>query len=220
MKRSIVVLLVAGSLAACGCGNFRDRTVLSAGKWTSERVELEGADASAETFEIEFSPVGDAITVTVGDTVHKGTYELDSGKDPKEIEIKPDATNTSDKPLKGIYAIDADGHGLVLCLSPKKRPKKFETSKGSDHVLIKLHRADMQPRPMGIGFGANGQPAVFGIDNKPIAPQQINDDFIREARERQEADIRRIREQQDADLKRMREQQDALFKRNQKAFPK
>jgi uncharacterized protein (TIGR03067 family) len=197
MKRSLVVLLVAGSLAACGCGNFRDRTVLSAGNWTSERVELEGADATSETFEIEFSPAGDAITVTTSDgTKHKGTYELDSGKDPKEIEIKPDATNTTDKPLKGIYAIDADGHGLVLCLSPKKRPKKFQTSKGSDHVLIKLHRADSQPRPMGIGFDAAGRPAVFGVDNKPIAPKAA-ENIMKEARERHDAEFKKAVERQE-----------------------
>ena len=67
------------------------------------------------------------MVITVGNKVHKGVYELNSDKDPKEIDIKPDASNLEDKHMYGIYALDADGQGLLLCLSEKKRPKKFET---------------------------------------------------------------------------------------------
>ena len=146
MKRTFSLLFVACSFALCGCGNLRDRAVLSGGNWVVERVELEGKDVTDESFEIAFGGMNESLSITVGDVVHKGLYELDSGKDPREIDIKPDASNMRDKPLKGIYALDGDGRGLKLCLSPRKRPKKFETSPGSDAVLIILRRVEEGPR--------------------------------------------------------------------------
>ncbi len=136
-----LLLMTACLLAAGGCGNFRDRAALSAGTWTLERMELGGNIATqAESFDVEFAPQGNGVKITVGNKTHKGTYELQSDRDPKEIDIKPDASNLEDKQLYGIYALDADGQGLLLCLSPKKRPKKFETRSDNDWVLIKLRR--------------------------------------------------------------------------------
>jgi uncharacterized protein (TIGR03067 family) len=135
-----LVLVSACVLAAGGCGNFRDRSLLSAGTWTLERMELGGRPETNESFEVEFSPNGNAVKITVGNKVHKGTYELQSDRDPKEIDIKPDATNSEDKHLYGIYALDADGQGLLMCLSQTKRPKKFETKPNNDWVLVRLRK--------------------------------------------------------------------------------
>jgi len=173
MNRRNGLLLIACSLAAFGCGNFRDRSVLSSGNWVVEKVELEGKDVTDESFEIVFGGMNDSISITVGDTIHKGLYEVDSGKDPKEIDIKPDASNRSDKPLKGIYAIDSDGRGLTLCFSPKKRPKRFETTPGSDAVLIILRRSDAPPRV----FGPNGQPKGEDADVAPPPNPRRKDRF-------------------------------------------
>jgi uncharacterized protein (TIGR03067 family) len=144
------LLLAAACLFAVGCGNFRDRSILSSGHWSVERMELGGQPKTTEPFEMAFSPHGNSVVITIFnrtpqgvnevDKVHKGVYELQSDKDPKEIDIKPDASNLEDKQMYGIYAIDADGQGLLLCLSPTKRPKKFETSPSSDQVLIKLRK--------------------------------------------------------------------------------
>jgi uncharacterized protein (TIGR03067 family) len=134
------ILLAACLFVAAGCGSFRDRSMLSAGTWVMDRMELAGDVQQNESFEIAFSPHGNSVTITVGDKVHKGVYELQGDKNPKEIDIKPDATNRSDKPLHGIYELDTDGRGLLLCLSSKKRPKQFATKTDTDCVLIKLHR--------------------------------------------------------------------------------
>ena len=140
MKTRQLLLISTCLFALVGCSNYRDRAVLSAGTWAVERMEIGGHEEPPEHFEIVFSPHGNAITITVGSKVHKGSYELQSDKNPKEIEIKPDATNNEDKALHGIYELDADGQGLVLCLSPKKRPKEFRTKPDNDWVLIKLRR--------------------------------------------------------------------------------
>ncbi len=140
MKTRHLLLTAVGLLAAVGCGNFRDRAVLSAGPWALDKMELAGQVQQAEHFEIAFSPHGNSVVITVGNKVHKGVYELNSDKDPREIDIKPDASNLEDKHQYGIYALDGDGQGLMICLSPKKRPKKFETRPDSDSVLIRLRR--------------------------------------------------------------------------------
>ena len=140
MKTRQLLLTAVGLLAVAGCGNFRDRGVLSAGPWTLDRMELAGQPQQTDNFEIAFSPNGNSVVITTGTKVHKGVYDLNSEKDPREIDIKPDASNLEDKHLYGIYALDADGQGLLLCLSPRKRPKKFETRPDSDCVLIKLRR--------------------------------------------------------------------------------
>ena len=140
MKTRHLVAISACLLVAGGCGNFRDRAALSAGTWTMERMELGGEPVTNEPLEIEFSPSGNGVKFTVGNKVHKGTYELQGERDPKEIDIRPDATNREDRPLYGIYSLDSDGQGLLLCLSQKKRPKKFETAPDNDWVLVKLRR--------------------------------------------------------------------------------
>jgi uncharacterized protein (TIGR03067 family) len=139
MKTHLLVT-AACVLAASGCGNYRDRAVLSAGPWLLERVELDGHEEKTESCDMVFSPHGNGVVITVGNKVHKYIYELQSDKDPKEIDIKPDASNLDDKPYYGIYGIDHDGQGLTLCVSPKKRPKKFETRPDVDWVLVKLRR--------------------------------------------------------------------------------
>ena len=140
MKTRYLLLTALGLLSAVGCGNFRDRAVLSAGPWAVDKMELAGQPQQTENFEIAFSPNGTSVVITVGNKVHKGVYELNSDKEPREIDIKPDASNLEDKHQYGIYALDADSQGLLICLSPKKRPKKFETRPDSDCILIKLRR--------------------------------------------------------------------------------
>src|SRR5438046_790776 len=104
-----LLLTSACLLAVAGCGNFRDRSVLSAGTWAVERMEIGGDLEPTEHFEIDSARHGNGVTITVGDKVHKGTYELQSDKNPKEIDIKPDASNLEYKPLYGIYGF------LSLC---------------------------------------------------------------------------------------------------------
>ena len=42
MKTRHLLLTAVGLLAAVGCGNFRDRAVLSAGPWAVDTMELAG----------------------------------------------------------------------------------------------------------------------------------------------------------------------------------
>jgi len=138
MNTRSLLLLSIGLLAGAGCGNYRDRAALSAGPWVVEEVRQDGK-IKDEYFEMVFAPNGTSVNI-ITNIVHKGVYELHGEKDPKEIDIKPDASNLSDKPLYGIYSIDADGQGLVMCLDVKKRPKKFEAPAGTDCLLIRLRR--------------------------------------------------------------------------------
>jgi uncharacterized protein (TIGR03067 family) len=142
MKMRHLLPIAACLLAAGGCGNFRDQAALSAGPWAlaDGKIELGGEMKDTEPFEMTFSPHGNSVVITVGNKVHKGVFELQSDKSPKEIDIKPDATNSEDKAMYGIYDIDADGQGLKMCVSMKKRPKKFETRADNDWVLLRLRR--------------------------------------------------------------------------------
>ena len=137
-----LLLIVAAVLPLMGCAGEVDRRTLTAGRWKVERMEQDGrALPLPQPFEFAFAAQGSGVTITSGDKVHKGVYELVTlGKDPREIDISPDASNEEDRPLQGIYALDADGSGLVLCLSTTKRPTSFKARSGTDGVLLRLRR--------------------------------------------------------------------------------
>jgi uncharacterized protein (TIGR03067 family) len=100
--------------------------------WKLARSEVDGEPAQPEL-------IRDAIlmidhgkhTLKLGDVTVVGTHKIDPNKDPKTIDFQD-----SDGPFKGqvrfgIYRLDGDE--LTLCLAPieQKRPKKFESVKGS-----------------------------------------------------------------------------------------
>src|ERR1700722_4371319 len=77
MRTRHLSITLVGLLAVVGCGNFRDRSVLSSGTWALEKMEVGGgAMKDAEAFEIAFSPHGNSVVITVGSKIHKGVYEL------------------------------------------------------------------------------------------------------------------------------------------------
>ncbi len=66
----------------------------------------------------------------------EGTYTIDPGKKPRQIDISHDG-----KTMEGIYAFE--GKELKLCIGePGQRPAEFASPEGSHIMLMVLKRAE------------------------------------------------------------------------------
>jgi uncharacterized protein (TIGR03067 family) len=79
-----------------------------------------------------------AIMIKTKEKDEKGTYKLDPGKKPTEIDITEEGAQ---KPMLGIYLLEGDT--LKLCIMPgegKQRPTEFASKEGSEQMVIELKR--------------------------------------------------------------------------------
>ena len=140
MKKLLAVLVVGLLLGADG-----DK---DAGK--------KGGDALKGTWKIvsaerdgkpQEKPVGDKVTFE-GATLtiqgkeqdHKGTYKVDAGKKPKQIDITPGDGPQKDQVMEGIYSVEKDELKICIAKPGSARPTDFMTKEGSESHLIILKR--------------------------------------------------------------------------------
>jgi uncharacterized protein (TIGR03067 family) len=117
----------------------KDKAALQ-GKWKIVGFETnKGKDMSLENAVMEFDKDGKNLTFTKkDDQAKKGTFKLNPGAKPKEIDIMPGDEN---KTFEGIYQLDKDK--LKLCLAPEAgdgRPGEFALKDGKNYVLITMER--------------------------------------------------------------------------------
>jgi len=110
------------------------------GTWKIISLENnQGKDAGAEGATLEFDKDGKNITFTKDNQTKKGTFTLNPGGKPKEIDIKP---SDEDKTFEGIYKIEKDK--LTICLAPEPgdgRPNEFALTDGKKYLLIVLEKS-------------------------------------------------------------------------------
>ncbi len=89
-------------------------------------------------FRLTLKADGKLTVVAKEDGDQEGTYKLDTGKKPKQIDITVD-----DKMMEGIYELDGDN--LKLCVAEAgSRPTEFKAPEGSKVMLIVLKREKKQ----------------------------------------------------------------------------
>jgi uncharacterized protein (TIGR03067 family) len=115
------------------------------GKWKMERMEVNGAERSAERMGAVID--GAKITLThEGEKAGTGKLVLDPSKDPAEIDWKWTSGAGSGKTSLGIYQLKDDT--LTICMNQArgkdsdKRPKKFTTKPdvGNGSILYVLKK--------------------------------------------------------------------------------
>ena len=142
MRRALFAALVIGLVVGTDekkDDNKKDLDHLK-GNWTIVSMELDGK-TNEGAIDGKFSFDGENMRIQIKDMEHKGTFKLDTGKKPKQINVTPADGPEKDKVLEGIYELAKDE--LKICIghdSEAARPKEFESKEGSHHLLVKLKR--------------------------------------------------------------------------------
>jgi len=113
------------------------------GKWRVVSLEIngnKGGDEDSRKITIVNGP-DDTWVLRLEDRIlAKGTHTLDPTKRPKEIDVLPSEGELPLEVHPGIYEIEADTRKLCLAPNGKPRPTAFESTAGSEHVLITFQR--------------------------------------------------------------------------------
>jgi uncharacterized protein (TIGR03067 family) len=97
------------------------------GKWKIEKAEIGGKESLALFKELKFEITeGGKYALELG-VKDEGTFTVDPGKSPKEMDIKGEAGPNKGKTIKAIYKIDGDTMTICYELGGGDRPTKFET---------------------------------------------------------------------------------------------
>jgi uncharacterized protein (TIGR03067 family) len=110
------------------------------GKWTIVSVIEDGKTNEEESGgTITFAE--DKMVLQVRDGEHTGTFKLDTGKKPKQIDVTPLDGPEKGKVMEGIYELTKDG--LKICIADHAgtiRPTAFASKEDSGLVLLTLKR--------------------------------------------------------------------------------
>ena len=138
---TLVVLVIPAALVADEKKADPDLKKM-AGKWTIDTAELGGKDRTVEFAgaNLVISPDG-KYTFRHGLEDDTGTLVVDSGKDPKEMDIKGAEGPNKGKTIKTIYKFDKDTATVCYQLGDGDRPTKFETKAGTKLFLVTYKRA-------------------------------------------------------------------------------
>jgi uncharacterized protein (TIGR03067 family) len=93
---------------------------------------------------------GGTYRVLLGDNeVESGTYRIDPGKTPREIDLKITRGQDAGKAQLGIYKLEGDSLVLTFQMAGEAdRPEEFETKAGGGRFLLRLKReVDEAPPP-------------------------------------------------------------------------
>jgi uncharacterized protein (TIGR03067 family) len=147
MKTRIVLLAVAALSIPLASASVAFADDLS-GKWKVKQATFNGEDlvfinAPMVTFK------DGSVTIVIGSKqVLKGTYTLDAGKDPKQIDVSPTSVGKfppfeAGKESKGIYKVDSKSTVTMCIAAPgSDRPDKFESPKGKNWLLMIMDYVD------------------------------------------------------------------------------
>jgi uncharacterized protein (TIGR03067 family) len=110
------------------------------GTWKIESVEMDEAKLDPKMFkdaQLVIMKDGE-FSFKEGDRVSKGTFKVDKSKKPNTIDIT--YTEGLKATFVGIYELDGDTFKVCLDPTGKNRPTKFESKKGTGHVMEVLKR--------------------------------------------------------------------------------
>lgn len=142
LKRALVLLSVLLVAADAGKSAKVDAELKRfQGRWTMVSYEDNGKpDAlfanATQVFE------GDRYTVTSGEKlIRKGKFEIDPTTTPPSIDLLPDIGPYKGKRLSGIYELQDDRLKTCFPDPGAERPKKFDSSAGSNLSQVNYKRA-------------------------------------------------------------------------------
>jgi uncharacterized protein (TIGR03067 family) len=116
------------------------------GKWRAESYTRDGekVDIAKEWTDLVF----ENDNISWENSILKGnlgmtgvvpySYELDSSKEPKTIDLTWSEGAIKGKKQLGIYRLEGDKLTICVARIDKERPKKFESEKGSGNLLLTL----------------------------------------------------------------------------------
>jgi uncharacterized protein (TIGR03067 family) len=140
MKTKLAVLVLLGTALASASvavgGDAKGELKKFEGTWAIESGQRGGkAMPAADAEKITFTFAAGKFTQTYGDMEKEGTFNIDPGKKPPQIDM-----TLGDKTVEGVYAFK--GGKLTLCVAEKGqgRPAKFESPEGSKNILLVLKR--------------------------------------------------------------------------------
>jgi uncharacterized protein (TIGR03067 family) len=139
---ALSLLVVPAALVAEDKKPDADLTAI-AGKWTIEKAELGGKDLT-ETLKagkLEIAADGKYTFDNGAPQKDIGTLVINSGKNPKEIDIKGSEGPNKGKTIKTIYKFDKDTVTVCYQLGDGDRPTKFETKPDTRLLLVTYKRA-------------------------------------------------------------------------------
>src|SRR5262249_2720046 len=131
MRIAVLLLPLAGLLPAADDGAKAELAKLK-GTWQAGSGEAGGRKADSMELEKTFLVIeGDRYTVQVPDGARKGTFKVDPGKTPKQIDVVAADGPNKGKTVRGIYELK--GATLRYCLAQpeKDRPAEFTGKAGS-----------------------------------------------------------------------------------------
>ncbi len=143
MKLSPLMLFLAISLLAAGCGSASDNDLLQ-GAWYMISEESDGKPTPMDqinTLNPRLIFQGERYGFkSAGKTVEQGTFTVDSSQSPRTITLKPKGSFTEGATKEGIYDLQEDV--LTICVGEisKERPGAFKTQLNSGNSLQKYKR--------------------------------------------------------------------------------
>ena len=117
------------------------------GRWKLMHGEQNGQEEPAEDRESsQLEIIGDQHSVTVGDSVMKGSHKLDPSQSPMAIDSTDTAGPFENLSLKGIFKLEGDVFTVCFAAPDAERPAEFTTKDGKAvmmHVWKRLPDATM-----------------------------------------------------------------------------
>jgi uncharacterized protein (TIGR03067 family) len=142
MRIAVLLLPLAGLLPAADDGAQAELGKLK-GIWQAVSEEVDGHKANPEQLEKTFLVIeGDRYTQRLPNASRKGTFKLNPGTTPKQIDITPSDGPDKGKTLLGIYELK--GATLRYCVAEpgKDRPREFTGKAGSGCRLFVSKRME------------------------------------------------------------------------------
>jgi uncharacterized protein (TIGR03067 family) len=143
MKHALAVMVCAAlsftASAVRGDGQ-EDRKTMD-GTWLPVAAELAGQkfpDAVLKSMKLIMSD--GSYTVHVGDTIDKGTAQVDAAATPKSIDIAGTEGPNKGKTILAIYELSGDTLRVCYDLTGKQRPTEFKTAKDTQQFLVTYKR--------------------------------------------------------------------------------
>jgi uncharacterized protein (TIGR03067 family) len=142
MRIAVLLLPLAGLLPAADEGAQAELGKLK-GIWQAVSAEVDGRKANPMELEKTFLTIeGDRYSLRLPEATRKGTFKIDAGKTPKQIDVTAADGPEKGKTLRGIYELK--GATLRYCVAEpeKDRPTEFASKAGSGRRLYVLKRME------------------------------------------------------------------------------
>jgi uncharacterized protein (TIGR03067 family) len=142
MLRVALFVLLAFALTASARGDDKADLKALVGKWKLEKAEVGGKDMLTVLKDLELEIQADAkYVLKLGGQPDEGSFTVDSGKTPKQMEIKGTSGPNKGKTIPAIYKIDGDTVTICYQLGGGDRPTAFE-SKPDTKLFLAVYKRE------------------------------------------------------------------------------